>query len=204
MKQFYNLVAVCITGIILISCSSEPKKVSARELFENHQGLKFKLGEKKDTIFFTGISIDSNHIINKVRYIAELPYKNGLIDGKLIMYYFPSGEIKEVMGYKKNLPNGNFVGYFKSGIISKKGQFLNGEKDGNWNWYDEKGKVTGTENWINGGRMIKCTCCNKEFNSKEGWSAKPSFLNKAWDDYYPKQDGGEYCCKKCAIDCGGK
>jgi hypothetical protein len=200
MKQFYNLVAVCMTGIILISCSSEPKKVSARELLKNHQGLTYKLGEKKDTIFFTGISIDSSNIEEGKKYMLEEHYSDGILNGGQTKYYV-NGKIFFTRNWKNGKLDGETKGLYASGITKYEGSFKNGEKDGKWNWYDENGKVTSTENWINGGRMVKCTCCNKEFNSKEGWSAKPSFLTSAWDDYYPKQDGGEYCSKKCALDC---
>jgi len=201
MKQLYNLVVIYLTGIVIISCSSEPKKVSAHDLFENPQGLTYKLGEKSDTVFFTGVSIDSNNIEDGNKYILEEQYSKGKLNGEQIKYYL-DGKVCFLRNWKNGMLEGKSKGLYPNGVTKYEGSFRNGEKDGKWTWYMVNGNVDSETLYKEGSFEMTCECCNKKYWSKTGWVPKPSFLTSSWDSYYPKQaDKGPYCSKKCALDC---
>ncbi|HTG66736.1 MAG TPA: hypothetical protein VL859_10210 [Flavobacterium sp.] len=95
-------------------------------------------------------------------------YKNGKLEGKRLVY-FPSGKIAEEINYKNNLKNGVYKKYSEKGIVLEesnyknnqydgaavfrdvdnnivsKGNFINGKKSGNWQFF-ENGKLIQEEN----------------------------------------------------------
>ena len=46
--------------------------------------------------------------------------------------------------------DGNWVGNYESGVKNYEGSYKNGQKNGKWNFYDEKGTLYYTEIWTNG------------------------------------------------------
>ncbi|MFK8009246.1 MAG: toxin-antitoxin system YwqK family antitoxin [Saprospiraceae bacterium] len=50
-------------------------------------------------------------------------------------------ELLYITYFKKDIPNGKFIKYFDNGKIEEKGNYLNGNKFGNWKEYFTSGKV---------------------------------------------------------------
>ena len=74
---------------------------------------------------------------------AEINY-----DLKKAIYYYENGK-KQSEGQiadDKSF-NGKWIGWFESGIKSYDGNYNKGKKDGDWNWYNEKGKLITKQNY---------------------------------------------------------
>jgi antitoxin component YwqK of YwqJK toxin-antitoxin module len=85
-------------------------------------------------------------------------YKNGLLDGPTIVYYFPDKPgskvqpVSSVTNYSKGKLNGEYLEYFDSGELEIKGKYLNGEKEGVWEQYHTNGKVMSQSRYKKGVR----------------------------------------------------
>lgn len=121
-------------------------------------------------------------------------YNNDILNGENFVY-FENGKIAAKRSWVNGKQEGKEIGYFENGKISGELTYLNGELEGKCVWYDENGNKTSEYIYHKGSYQKKCPCCNTEFWSKEGWSAENA-------SYYARQNGGEYCCKKCALMCG--
>lgn len=66
--------------------------------------------------------------------------KNSLFTGKCKSFYF-SGDLRSNEQYLNGKDHGEWIFYFKNGVIQTKGSFDKGKRIGRWEYYYENGKV---------------------------------------------------------------
>ncbi len=84
-------------------------------------------------------------------------YDNGQLESDInfttgkSVYFHKNGKKQSEGGIASGMVNiGTWIGYFEDGSKNYEGTYnMNGQKDGVWTWYDEKGKVT-TQTYKNG------------------------------------------------------
>lgn len=78
-------------------------------------------------------------------------YKNdsSFLEGDVI-YYYPSGSVKEVNNYVNGKMNGEMLVYYESGALKIKAMYVNNFLEGIARYYSETGEVTNTENYKKG------------------------------------------------------
>ncbi|WP_113653359.1 toxin-antitoxin system YwqK family antitoxin [Pedobacter namyangjuensis] len=87
---------------------------------------------------FNNLNLTTYRIKNKFRYTAqEGNFVNGLEQGPWYNYY-PDGNILSVQNFKDGKLNGLFVSRDRYGKDIITGNFVNGEKDGEWRFEKEK------------------------------------------------------------------
>tara|TARA_X000000368_G_C22773328_1_gene598151 strand:+ start:143 stop:583 length:441 start_codon:yes stop_codon:yes gene_type:complete len=70
-----------------------------------------------------------------------LTYKKGVIS-KQVNYYLTEEEQIEYIGYwKDGKIHGDFESYYENGTMSIKGQLIEGQYDGEWDYWDEDGSL---------------------------------------------------------------
>tara|TARA_Y100000996_G_C22318043_1_gene559084 strand:+ start:141 stop:581 length:441 start_codon:yes stop_codon:yes gene_type:complete len=70
-----------------------------------------------------------------------LTYKRGVIT-KQVNYYLTEEEQIEYIGYwKDGKIHGDFESYYENGTMSIKGQLIEGQYDGEWDYWDEDGSL---------------------------------------------------------------
>jgi len=74
------------------------------------------------------------------QYWNETNYKNGKKEGESKTFYLPKKTLRSVDFYKKNVLEGKSETYYENGKIKSKGNYKEGNKTGNWYFYDENGK----------------------------------------------------------------
>jgi len=68
-------------------------------------------------------------------------------------YYMPAGPLNKVEAYKdrkKTIAHGRFVYYDEKGFADSTGYFINGQRNGTWYYYNNKGKVVLSKEYENG------------------------------------------------------
>ncbi len=172
-----NLLFICFIMFGLSSCNnvSTKDKVAAKDLKTNSKGLIVKINpQTHDSVVFTGVSVDSSFKNDEIKGVLVAKYSDGKLDGSSNIYYL-------------------------SGKLYLEEEWKNGEEDGKWTWYNEKGEVSSERVFKDGSYEATCPCCNKKFWSKYGWTPTPrAYARKMWTEW---QNGGRYCSQKCAIDC---
>ena len=79
---------------------------------------------------------------------GEMPWKQ---NKNLYTKFFNNGEKKEVVEQTDwYIKHGGYVKYYKNTKVEIRGFYENDKKSGLWKYYDEKGNLTQTENYING------------------------------------------------------
>lgn len=73
---------------------------------------------------------------------AELPLKNGLIDGEA-KYYYSTGSLREVVPLKNDERHGTAKEYFKNGKLYMQSVYVNGERTGPYKSYFASGILQG-------------------------------------------------------------
>lgn len=78
--------------------------------------------------------------------------KNGLKDGKWTFYYLDGDRklLQKEIEYKDGVKNGKFSEFYLYGRLKKEGQYINGNKDGEWKTYDKDGNIILKESYKNG------------------------------------------------------
>ena len=91
-----------------------------------------------DGKIFTG----SCHIFYNDTILKQtLTYKRGVIT-KQVNYYLTEEEQIEYIGYwKDGKIHGDFESYYENGTMSIKGQLIEGQYDGEWDYWDEDGSL---------------------------------------------------------------
>ena len=81
--------------------------------------------------------------------IEEIPYKEGKITG-IRRNFLEDGKIYSEISYKDDLEDGYYKLFEGNEKPVADGFYVAGKKDGEWNFYDEKGKITETLKYQNG------------------------------------------------------
>ena len=130
------------------------------------------IGKKRDSTWIFYSDIDG-------KKVSEKNYKNGILEGKSIVYFPKQGipfQITEYHNGKKNgksekfytdgkpfsletfvndTLNGQFKIWSLDGKLQMEGQYKNGNQSGLWITYDENGKIIKKENFKDGRRRIE-------------------------------------------------
>ncbi len=61
--------------------------------------------------------------------------------GKCFVYFINTTTVKEELTFKDGLLNGPRISYYKDGKIKRSGNYSNGNLDGKWKGFDEKGNM---------------------------------------------------------------
>ena len=69
-----------------------------------------------------------------------LTYKRGKI-AKQVNYYIPSEQIEYIGHWKDGRIHGDFESYYENGVMSIKGQLIEGYYDGEWDYWDDDGTL---------------------------------------------------------------
>ena len=88
-----------------------------------------------DTVIHNGNGFFISHFSNDSLF-AQFIYHNGMISND-VQYYYPNGQKQNAV----NLPDGKCVYYYDNGQIRLSGEWLKGNKYGEWNWYNKKGAL---------------------------------------------------------------
>ncbi|HEY4966421.1 MAG TPA: hypothetical protein VII28_08480, partial [Puia sp.] len=80
--------------------------------------------------------------------MLEVNYVKGAFDGRLTQYYF-DGSIESILYYKNGLADSNYNSFHYHQVKSTEGQYKSGKKTGLWKYYDEKGRMTSTDTFVN-------------------------------------------------------
>ncbi len=111
----------------------------------------YRYYEKGATKPFTGI-LFSNHPNGQVDSWQQ--YIDGVGEGEWINYY-DNGNYKEVGNYVKNRVEGPINKYYRNGQLKAEGTYKDWRiRIGVWNYYDESGKLTRTEDYGDKGNLI--------------------------------------------------
>lgn len=81
--------------------------------------------------------------------IEEIPYVNDLLEG-VRKSYLKNGKLYSTTVYHKGLMEGDYALYEGNKTPTEKGQFVHGQKAGEWTQYDAKGKTVGHCSYVNG------------------------------------------------------
>jgi antitoxin component YwqK of YwqJK toxin-antitoxin module len=66
-------------------------------------------------------------------------------------YYHKNGKVQSEGKINKQMgQEGKWTLYYENGQINAEGSYINGKKDGTWNWFDVKGKKTDEQVYSNG------------------------------------------------------
>nr|MBP3724206.1 hypothetical protein [Campylobacter sp.] len=74
---------------------------------------------------------------NTGKIALEYNIKNGLREGNHTIFY-PNGQSKKIIQFKNNIPNGDFIGFYKNGNLKYKAILLDGKLHGKaLFWYED-------------------------------------------------------------------
>lgn len=102
------------------------------------------------------VSAEESYTSGTTSGIWKTWYPNGLLSSEInytaqtAVFWYENGK-KHSEG--KMLPNrifdGKWMGWHDNGSKSYEGNYKDGKKEGQWNWFDAKGKQTSSENYSN-------------------------------------------------------
>jgi len=76
-------------------------------------------------------------------------------DGFIITTFRVQGNIRRISHYDENLlPTGRWVEYYNDNSVKVEGEYKNGKKNGKWKYYDDSGRRTLTESYLEDGSVI--------------------------------------------------
>lgn len=92
------------------------------------------------------IDISEKQIREGIVYIvgASKPFTGRLV-GK-----YNNGQVKISEQYKEGVETGIETAYYENGTIFYKGKYINGKKEGEWNYYSKDNKLVLTQAYKNG------------------------------------------------------
>jgi len=144
---------------------TSPTEKERRDLIKKSYVLNF-LHFRGDTIKDTfllqiviGLHSDNNNycILYKddTTKIALAITRLKLQSGFVITTFRVQGNIRRISRYDENLlPTGKWVIYYRNGSVKAEGEYKNGKKIGKWKYYDEDGRKTLTEVYMEDGAVI--------------------------------------------------
>jgi MORN repeat variant len=102
----------------------------------------FYISENSDTIYFKYASC-----IVEAQTTSPLSFKRKIWKGyaegflRIYMNYTDSYSWLEGDFLNGSIQSGTYLEYYKNGTFKLTGQFIGGQRDGIWTWYDENGKI---------------------------------------------------------------
>ena len=81
--------------------------------------------------------------------LAEIPYKQGILEGKSL-YYYPSGQVEKELLYRQNLLEDVACEYYEGGQLRSKTAYTQGNKQGLSTGYFASGQVAWIEEFTEG------------------------------------------------------
>ena len=76
-------------------------------------------------------------------------------DGYIITTFRVQGNVRRISRYDENLlPTGKWVQYYSDNSVKVEGEYKNGKKIGKWKYYDDSGRKTLTESYLEDGAVI--------------------------------------------------
>ena len=116
--------------LVIVGCAE--KSIEACDLY-TESGITYVDGK-----IFTG----SCHIFYNDTILKQtLTYKRGIIT-KQVNYYLTDGSQIEYIGHwKDGKIHGDFESYYQNGKMSIQGQLIEGQYDGEWDYWDEDGSL---------------------------------------------------------------
>lgn len=155
-------IIIVLSILFAITTNAKDFKVTSLDtLWYNKQ---FKLTEKKNAFIYkvNPYLINNKYIhvyfyksTNKSHLISySLDMTDTIYDGKRTFYY-ENGKVKNIVNYKNNKKDGDYIEYFENSKIAVKGTFYNNKKSGVFVLNNKKGKIAGKEIWDNGIKVIK-------------------------------------------------
>jgi len=145
--------------------SNEPTEKEKRDLIKKSYVLNF-LHFRGDTIKDTfllqivmGLHSDNDNycILYKddTTKIAVAVTRLKSDNGFIITTFRIQGSIRRISCYNENLlPTGKWVIYYNNESIKAEGEYKNGKKIGKWKYYDDSGRKTLTESYLEDGTVI--------------------------------------------------
>jgi antitoxin component YwqK of YwqJK toxin-antitoxin module len=156
-----RLIIVSSFFFAIISNAKDFKVTSLDTLWYNKE---FKITRKESAIIYkvNPYLINNKYIhvyfyksTNKSHLISySLDMTDTIYDGKRTFYY-ENGKVKNIVNYKNNKKEGEYVEYFENSNIAVKGTFCNDKKNGVFLQNNRKGELSGKEIWDNGIRMTR-------------------------------------------------
>jgi antitoxin component YwqK of YwqJK toxin-antitoxin module len=130
---------------VLIGCKSTP--------------INQKINKKREGLWIENYTVDSAKYKSVGKYYLDDPIKK--------WHYYLNGKIIKIEKYKRNICT--TTNYFENGKIQSKGQTktttdniqIHWFYDGDWNFFDEKGKLIVTRKY-NNGELISETANDKQ------------------------------------------
>ncbi|POY36347.1 hypothetical protein C3K47_11405 [Solitalea longa] len=105
-------------------------------------------------------------VVKRSRELRDLHFNK---DGKnFSTEYFNNGALSAVAEVKNDKLSGPYLSYYSSGYPAGKGNFNNGEKVGEWTYYDENGKLSKTENHTDSKNFTFKSFYDNGFIAQEG------------------------------------
>jgi|GEM_PF-3497727 len=138
-----------------------------------HAEYTYANGEKN------GKYVSYNNVNGKSVKSYQGEFKDGEMDGEFT-YYDKNGHRTTVSHYRKSKQHGDFINYKYYGGKELKiveGQYLEGNKDGEWRYYNESGEKIITEAYENGNLVKK----EKEVDFEGKWNATKQMVNESGD-----------------------
>jgi len=80
-------------------------------------------------------------------------YRNGQKEGKWVVTYEENNRTASEGNYIDGLENGKFTSFHINGKVKEQGQYIMGNKDGNWKRYDTEGILITTFSYENGSEI---------------------------------------------------
>ena len=81
---------------------------------------------------------------------GSVQYDIDFATGKAVIYHANGKKASEGKMLTGMIHDGNWISYYETGIKNVEGAYNNGQKNGDWKFYDEKGNHYFTEKWNNG------------------------------------------------------
>jgi len=153
-----KLLYIVLLYLTLISCSSENEQVL--ELWSNGKPKIVKEFYHFDTLRYRLIHYYENGKIREQRYLEA-----GISNGWMVTYYRTS-TVKDSIYLNNNIPFTTSKHFHENGKIESKGTYLDGKKDGIWQYYDTLGQMKKSTLYHYGTKYR-----TSFFNSK-GWRTK--------------------------------
>jgi len=102
----------------------------------------------------------------------------------LFIYYYKEGPKKAEMHYRKDPDHVHTLTFYMRGGVMAEGNYISQEKDSTWNFFDEQGKVSSSEQWMRGKKhgQEKVYFPNETLGEELNW--KNGLRDGVWKQYF--------------------
>ncbi|MEI6124433.1 MAG: hypothetical protein WCQ95_12485 [Bacteroidota bacterium] len=111
----------------------------------NQKSYDLKGNISETELYYKGVLLNSINYDTVGNPIDSIIYTNA--SGKKVYHFYKDGPVRCEVNILYNHLNADYVYFFPNGKPSVKGQFVNGDKVGNWTWYYWNGNVSSTGNY---------------------------------------------------------